>query len=487
MRISIKTRFFLSHFLAVVLVSGSIGIFFYLSARHSLLENLKARLSNTAAMAAESVDIQSLDGVHSPADTSSPAYLNTLEMLRRLCSANPDVAYIYIMRKVGPKTVFVLDSDPTKRQALPGTEYPNPPASLLEGFNSSSVDDRLYRDAWGVFMSGYAPLRGGRAPSLLGIDMRDAEVSRQLRQLRLSGLASLVLSLGLAFVFATVLARRINRPVELFVKTCSDVAEGRKEIRVETQTGDELDRLASAINDMSRRLEENQARRAEAEVELKRSRDEMESKVRERTTELQALNERLLFEIEERKKAEQALFHAAMTDSLTGLLNRRAMEKQLSIHLARVQRGGSSFVVLLCDIDRFKSVNDSYGHEIGDQMLRLSAETLQTSVRDGDMVSRWGGEEFLILLADTDLRGGLVAAENLRRSFAKLVLKINEAEISRTISIGVTTCIDCRDEDEVVRRADEALYEAKRLGRNRVEVSRSPGVNDAARDSEASS
>lgn len=487
MRISIKTRLFLSHFLAVVLVSGSIGALFYLSARHSLLENLKARLSNTAAMAAQSVDIRNLDGIRSQADTSSTAYLSTLKTLRRLCSANPDIAYIYIMRKDGPKTIFVLDSDPTKRQAMPGTEYPNPPASLLEGFNKSSVDDRLYRDAWGVFMSGYAPLPGGIAPSLLGIDMRDAEVSRKLQQLRLSGLASLLLSLGLAFIFATILARRINRPLELFVKTCAEVAEGKQDVRVETRTGDELDRLASAINNMSSRLAENQARRAEAETGLKRSRDEMESRVMERTTELQSLNERLLFEIEERKKAEQALFQAAMTDSLTGLPNRRAMEKQLSIHLARVNRGGKPFVVLLCDVDRFKSVNDAYGHEVGDQMLRLAAETLQSSVRDGDMVSRWGGEEFLILLAETDLDGGLAAAEHLRLSFANLILKVSEAEVSRTISIGVTTCIGCRDEDEIVRRADEALYEAKRLGRNRVEVSHHLGANTVAQDSDITS
>jgi diguanylate cyclase (GGDEF)-like protein len=222
---------------------------------------------------------------------------------------------------------------------------------------------------------------------------------------------------------------------------------------------------------MSSKLAMNQACRAQAEDELKQSRDEMESKVRERTAELQELNERLQFEVEERKRAEQALLLAAMTDSLTGLPNRRAMEKQLSFHVARVKRGGKPFSVLLCDVDRFKLVNDNYGHEAGDQLLRAFAEILQASVRTGDMVSRWGGEEFLILLAETDAEGGQAAAENLRLSFAQRTLKVNGAEISRTISIGVTACIDCQDEDEVVREADEALYEAKRLGRNRVVVS----------------
>jgi diguanylate cyclase (GGDEF)-like protein len=331
-------------------------------------------------------------------------------------------------------------------------------------------------------MSGYAPLRGGKDAYLLGIDMRDAEVNRKLRQLRLSGLVSLVLSLGLAFLFSTVLARRINRPLGLFVKTCAAIAEGRQDDQVNVRTGDELDKLALALNDMSKKLAENRVRRAEAEASLKQSRDEMESKVKERTSELEKLNARLVFEIEERKRAEQALFQAAMTDTLTGLPNRRAMQKQLSSNVARVKRGGTPFAVLLCDVDRFKSVNDAYGHEAGDQLLRLSAEVLQSSVRAGDMVSRWGGEEFLILLADTDLEGGCAAAENLRQSFANISLQINESRISRTISVGVTAATYISDVDEVVRQADEALYEAKALGRNRVAFSRSFTASSSEKD-----
>ncbi len=468
MRISIKSRLFLSHFLAVALVSGSIGTFFYFSAMNSLLDNLKTRLANTAAMAAQSVDIKSLDSVRSPADASLPVYQSTLAMLRRLRGTNPDIAYIYIMRRSGSQTFFVLDSDQTKRQALPGSEYPNPPEPLLAGFDTASVDDQLYTDEWGVFMSGYAPLRGGQYPALLGIDMRDAEVSHTLRQLRISGMISLILSLILASLFATSLSRRFNRALQLFMKTCADVAEGKPDVQIKVNTGDELDKLASALNAMSSKLADNQARRTEAEADLKRSRDEMESKVLERTTELQALNERLVFEIEERKKAEQALFQAAMTDSLTGLPNRRAMEGHLSVHVARVKRSGKPFSVLMCDVDRFKSVNDTYGHEVGDQLLRLAAQVLRSSIREGDLIGRWGGEEFLVLLEETDLDGGLKVAEKLRESFADLKLRANESTVSRTISIGVMVCVDCLDEDEVVRKADEALYEAKRLGRNRI-------------------
>ncbi len=470
MRISIKTRLFLSHFLAVVLVSGSIGTYFYYSAVDSLLENLKNRLTNTAAMAAESLDAAGLDAVRGPADVSLPAYRGGLAVLRRLRGTNPDIAFLYVMRREGAKTFFVLDSDETQAQAQPGTEYPDPPPSLLAGFSGRSVDDRLYEDAWGVFMSGYAPLRGGKDSYLLGIDMRDAEVARKLRNLRLSGIISLSLSLGLAFVFASALARRFNRPIRLFAKTCSEVAGGRPGARVEVRTGDELDRLAAAFNDMSARLAETLARRDEAETQLLASRDELEARVEERTRELTRVNAQLVFEIEERKKAERALFAAAMTDPLTGLPNRRAMERQLVGHVARVGRGGGPFTILLCDVDWFKSVNDAYGHEVGDHLLRLAAETLQVSVRAGDMVCRWGGEEFLILLPDTDLEGGRIAAEKLRLNFEMLSLPVNGDRVSRTISIGVATCRDCRDVEEVLRQADEAMYEAKNLGRNRVAV-----------------
>lgn len=477
MRISIKTRYFLSHFLAVALVSGSIGTYFYLSAVDSVLDNLKTRLMNTAAMAALSVDVTALDAVQNPDDMGLPAYTATLATLRRLTASNPDIAYLYVMRRDGDGVRFVVDSDESDRQAPPGRAYPDAPAPLLAGFEAASVDDRLYEDAWGVFMSGYAPLGGSGDAYLLGIDMRDTEVGRKLRNLRISGLVSLGLSLGLAFVFATVLARRINSSLRLFVDACAAVAEGRGGARVDVRTGDELERLAAAINDMSERLEENEARRAEAEAEIMRSRDDLEARVRERTGELSRLNGLLMHEIEERKRAEEALYQAAMTDSLTGLPNRRAMERHLEAQAARVSRGGKPFSVLLCDLDRFKSVNDAFGHEAGDEFLRATARVLKAAVRVGDMVCRWGGEEFLVLLADTDLEGALAAAGKLCRAMEELRVPVGEFMVTRSISIGVSVCEDCRNLDEVLRLADEALYSAKDLGRNRVSAQGPHGEN----------
>jgi len=468
MHISIKTRYFMSHFLAVILVSGSIGTYFYLSAVDSLMENLRGRLANTAALAAESVDLAGLETVHGPGDTAQPGYVKGLAMLRRLRSTNPDIAYVYVMRRTGDGVTFVLDSDESEAQALPGRPYANPPDSLLAGFSGPAVDDKLYEDDWGVFMSGYAPLRGGQDAFLLGIDMRDAEVGRKLWRLRLSGLVSLSLSLGLAFVFSTVLARRINRPLRLFMDACAAVAEGKVGAQVEVRTGDELERLGVAINDMSERLKDHELRRAQDEARLIRSRDELEARVRERTSELSRLNALLVHEIEERKRAEEKLFQAAMTDTLTGLPNRRAMEQQLAVQVARVARGGMPFAVLLCDVDRFKSVNDAFGHEAGDEFLRAAAQVMTASVRAGDMVCRWGGEEFLFLLADTDLEGGIVAATKLCQAMDALRVPVDGFMVARSISIGVSVCVDCRDKDEVLRFADEALYEAKNSGRNRV-------------------
>jgi diguanylate cyclase (GGDEF)-like protein len=199
-----------------------------------------------------------------------------------------------------------------------------------------------------------------------------------------------------------------------------------------------------------------------------RSRDELEARVRERTGELSRLNGLLVHEIEERKRAEEALFQAAMTDSLTGLQNRRAMEQHLEAQASRVARGGKPFAVLMCDLDRFKSVNDAFGHEAGDEFLRATGRVLKAAIRAGDMVCRWGGEEFLVLLADTDLEGALAAAGKLRRAMEELRVPVGEFMVTRSISIGVSVCEDCRNLDEVLRLADEALYGAKDLGRNRV-------------------
>ncbi|HEV2802903.1 MAG TPA: diguanylate cyclase [Pyrinomonadaceae bacterium] len=157
---------------------------------------------------------------------------------------------------------------------------------------------------------------------------------------------------------------------------------------------------------------------------------------------------------------------AAFTDHLTGLANRRRFERQLEREVARTRRYGHPFCLLVLDIDHFKVVNDTYGHEGGDEALRRLGHVLQTGTRGVDTAARIGGEEFAIILTETDFAHGLEVAERLRKT-------IGETDIPEagriTVSIGLSEFADSlRDGRELYASADAALYEAKRQGRNRV-------------------
>ena len=166
---------------------------------------------------------------------------------------------------------------------------------------------------------------------------------------------------------------------------------------------------------------------------------------------------------------------AAFTDHLTGLANRRRFERQLEREVARTRRYGRPFCLLLLDIDHFKRVNDSHGHEAGDEALRRLANALQAGTRGIDTAARIGGEEFGLILPETESARGCEVAERLRQA-------ISETEIPAaghiTVSIGLAECTaSFGDVRQLFTAADAALYEAKRAGRDRVQCA--PGEPDA--------
>jgi diguanylate cyclase (GGDEF)-like protein len=158
----------------------------------------------------------------------------------------------------------------------------------------------------------------------------------------------------------------------------------------------------------------------------------------------------------------------ANTDSLTGLLNRRAFVEAVTSGRARM----TPLSMLLLDIDHFKKVNDTRGHDAGDAVLRGVAQVLGAMGRRSDLVARWGGEEFVIALAQTAEAGARVAAERVRRAIAETEYELpNGDRMNATASIGlVTETGDAWELDDVLSRADKAMYAAKSRGRNRVEV-----------------
>lgn len=164
------------------------------------------------------------------------------------------------------------------------------------------------------------------------------------------------------------------------------------------------------------------------------------------------------------KEVNLALAEASYTDLLTGLPNRRAMVDRITSELDRSARGHSRPALLLADVDHFKQVNDTYGHEVGDQVLQGLASVFRAALRGYDTCARWGGEEFLVLLPETGLEAALGVADKLRAGVAAA----REGLPAITISVGVAAAQEGETLTALIRRADDAMYAAKRRGRNRV-------------------
>jgi len=177
-------------------------------------------------------------------------------------------------------------------------------------------------------------------------------------------------------------------------------------------------------------------------------------------------------DISERKAQEQEITRLAMEDHLTGLLNRRAAEARLAMEWGRARRDASPFALALIDVDRFKLVNDQYGHQIGDRVLRHIASTLADNLRGGDWIARWGGEEFLLVLHGLDAAGAVKAGERTRKLLKSRPVKIDIGELPATVSIGIALyTADAGSVDNLLAQADALLYEAKQTGRDKVLVS----------------
>ncbi len=158
----------------------------------------------------------------------------------------------------------------------------------------------------------------------------------------------------------------------------------------------------------------------------------------------------------------------ATTDPLTGTFNRRHFMDLMAREQRRADRYGAIYSLLMVDIDHFKKVNDTYGHQVGDQAIQAMADACKKLMRPTDIVARYGGEEFIITLTHTDLTGALKVAERLRQAVADIVLPAEQGAFGFTISVGVSTYAKASRLEQIIAAADHALYAAKAGGRNRV-------------------
>lgn len=177
-------------------------------------------------------------------------------------------------------------------------------------------------------------------------------------------------------------------------------------------------------------------------------------------------------DVTESKEKEAELYEKASTDPLTGLFNRRQFETMAHKEIGKAWRYKTPCCLLMLDIDHFKKVNDTYGHQAGDEVLKTLAFHLKANLRDTDILARFGGEEFIILLSQTEESSGLMVSERLREAIENAKIVFEDQEIHITISIGLAFSKDFDSLKTFIQGADDALYQSKNNGRNRVTIYR---------------
>jgi diguanylate cyclase (GGDEF)-like protein len=188
-------------------------------------------------------------------------------------------------------------------------------------------------------------------------------------------------------------------------------------------------------------------------------------------SDLKTVNAELQKHVREVEKLQTELYELAFHDPLTGLYNRRYLNETLPREILRARRNNNCLSILVADIDYFKAINDTYGHQVGDLFLLEIAQLLKRSVRGSDIVCRYGGEEFVLVLLGATVDSAEKRAERLRQECAQLSIQHEGKKLGITMSFGMATYpVHGEQEEEIIMKADHALYDAKRMGRDQVRV-----------------
>jgi diguanylate cyclase len=214
--------------------------------------------------------------------------------------------------------------------------------------------------------------------------------------------------------------------------------------------------ISNRLANIAKEIQEHTQKEAIQRQKTQQQLDDLANKIKEMESESTELKSKL-----------KIANNQALRDPLTGLPNRNAYNERLEIELARWKRYHSPLSLIVWDIDHFKTINDSYGHNAGDKVLLLIAKQLSDHSRATDFISRFGGEEFTMLLPNTDTQSALVLANQLRQTIEKTGFNASGASVAITISCGLTEFILNDTDETAFERADQALYLAKEQGRNR--------------------
>ncbi len=392
--------------------------------------------------------------------TSNNAYLE--QMLGSLGS-DPMITYACVLdMKQAPLAERRFGNTPPKAvlPPMPGIELPVPGRVVWHEVN---MDGRKFIELVTTVGTGTGPSKFGGAalPSTtvpgakaepLGIIRLGMTLDHQRRQFReqLIGAVGVIALLVLFAIFATLLlTRRLVAPMRRLMRAARAVGAGRLDVYVPAHSSDELGLLTHTFNHMTQKLSESQ-------LEVANYQRTLEEKVAQRTRELEI--------------ATAQAYKLAQHDILTGLPNRSLLNQRLKQILAQSQRDGTQVACIFLDFDHFKRINDTLGHDAGDQLLQAIAQRLTGAVRESDTVARLGGDEFVVILPGLDPEQAsfevMTVLNRVREAFNSAFRLADQAP-TLTCSAGVALYpIDARDGVELIKQADTAMYAAKDAGRN---------------------
>jgi len=425
-------------------------------AHHYLREQLRRRLMDVASVGAVMVDGDLLAPLKTRSDESGPSYQQVKRKLQALRDATPGIRYVYTMRPVaGSKQwTFIVDAeeDP-KLVSHIGDQYDiSDSPEMVTGLKGPAADRELVRDRWGWWLSGYAPVKDGqgRTAALLGLDMSAAEVLRQEREVLRIIVLVLAMCLAASSLLSRWLARAFSRPIMDLAEATRAVAQGDLTVEVNTGGSRELAMLGGSFNQMTRAV--------------RAGRDRMVG--------------------------------LSNTDFLTGLPNHRYFQERFDQEVKRAARYQRPLSLVMLDLDHFRQVNGEHGHQGGDEVLRQVAVLLKDALRESDVATRYGGEEFAVIMSETTAAEAYESAERIRglveehpfvvesHGTAALqtagpsgtlqgplgVPKGGQAEVRLTVSGGVAGFPgDSSDRNGLLVAVDVALLRAKGTHRNRIQ------------------
>ena len=361
----------------------------------------------------------------------------------RIVDEHPEVTLFVVYDKDGRKLV-----DSTYDSNMPFSQAIDPQGAAILAIKPGG---QFRRWEGNQLLVGQPVILGNQVIGAVATALSTQQLDEKIAEITKQSIMLAIAAISASILVAFGMTRQITTPLRDLTSVTTAMSHGDLSTRVKTKSTDEIGHLAEAFNNMANSIQER-------ESDLRTLANKLEKEVEARTTELREKN--IILE-------EQAI-----TDALTKAHNRRHFFQLAYYSIEHTRRSGEPLSIILLDADHFKSINDTYGHQAGDEILIELVKNCEQVLRKSDVFARYGGEEFIVLMPNTSKETAYITAERLRTMISKEPLKYKEQSIKLTISLGIAgwsgqTELDL---DEMITNADKALYAAKQAARNRIAV-----------------